>query len=185
LEIRVDKLRQVIAGCWAEAESSLAELIALKHPNPPEELITELLAGELRDSVAVASDSHKVEHAFLEDLDAQIPSLSVSDARRFGGLIASVAPHNKSHEGRVSAADLGILILRPSRRRLVNHLNAGEIWQVPDLLWQGAVCPLYNLLKAFEICGVGHEANFTTRTKPRDSEANHTFVGNHMNRNDS
>src|SRR6478752_8822749 len=48
------------------------------------------------------------------------------------------------------------------RRRLVNHLNAGEIRQVPDLLGQGAVCPLYNLLKAFGICGVGHEANFTT-----------------------
>jgi len=113
LEIRPDKLGQLIAGCWAEAESSLAELIALKHPNPPEELITELLAGELRHSVAAASDGHKFEHAFLEDLEAQIPNLSVSDARRFGGLIASVAPHNKSHEGRVSAADLGILILRP------------------------------------------------------------------------
>src|SRR5215472_8503395 len=46
----------------------------------------------------------------------------------------------------------------------VNHLNAGEIWQVPDLLGQGAVCPLDDLLKAFGICGVGHEANFTTRT---------------------
>src|SRR6266481_4212297 len=27
------------------------------------------------------------------------------------------------------------------------HLYAGEIWQVPDLLGQGGVCPLYNLLK--------------------------------------
>jgi hypothetical protein len=34
---------------------------------------------------------------------------------------------------------------------------------MPDLLGQGALCPLYNLLKAFGICGVGHEANFTTR----------------------
>src|SRR5216684_310355 len=55
-------------------------------------------------------------------------------------------------------------LLQYVRRRLVNHLNAGEIWQVPDLLWQGAVCPLYNLLKAFGICDVRHEANFTTRT---------------------
>jgi len=59
-----------LLDAWAEAESSLAELIALKHPNPPEELITELLAGRLRHSVAVASDSHKVEPAFLEDLEA-------------------------------------------------------------------------------------------------------------------
>ena len=43
-------------------------------------------------------------------------------------------------------------------------MNAGEIWQVPDLLGQGAVGPLYNLFKALGICGVGHEANFTTRT---------------------
>ena len=61
LEIRVDKLGQVIARCWAEAESSLAELIALKHPNPPEELITELLAGESRHFAAVSSDSHNAE----------------------------------------------------------------------------------------------------------------------------
>src|SRR4029077_20434353 len=54
-------------------------------------------------------------------------------------------------------------LLQYVRRRLVNHLNAGEIRQVPDLLGQGTVCPLYNLLKALGICGVGHEANFTTR----------------------
>src|SRR5260221_10837443 len=47
--------------------------------------------------------------------------------------------------------------------RLVNHLNAGEIWQAPDLLGQGAVRPLYNLLKSFGICDASHEANFTTR----------------------
>jgi hypothetical protein len=113
LEIKLNKLAQVIAGCWAEAESRLTELIAEKHPNPSEELITDLLAGELRASVARASGTHRVEHAFLEDLDSQIPNLNVSDARRFGGLIASVTPHTKSHEGRVSAADLGIVILRP------------------------------------------------------------------------
>src|SRR6266404_6859185 len=55
-------------------------------------------------------------------------------------------------------------VLQYFRRRLVNHLNAGEIWQVPDLPGQGAVCPLYNLLKAVGICVAYHEANFTTRT---------------------
>src|SRR6266571_5470102 len=54
-------------------------------------------------------------------------------------------------------------LLEYLRRRLVNHLNAREIRQAPDLLGQGAVCPLYNLLKAVGICA-GHEANFTTRT---------------------
>jgi hypothetical protein len=113
LEIKPNKLAQVIAGCWAEAESRVTELIAKQHPNPPEELITDLLAGELRASVARASGTRRVQNAFLEDLDSQIPSLNFSDARRFGGLIASVTPHTKSHEGRLSAADLGIVILRP------------------------------------------------------------------------
>src|SRR5579864_1582159 len=53
-------------------------------------------------------------------------------------------------------------LLEYLRRRLVNHLNAGEIRQTPDLLGQGAVGPLYNLLKAFRICVGGHKANFTT-----------------------
>lgn len=113
MEVKLNKLAQVIAGCWAEGETRLTELIAEKHPNPSEELITELLAGELRASVARASDSHRVEHAFLEDIDSQIPNLNVNDARRFGGLIASVTPHTKPHESQVSAADLGIVILRP------------------------------------------------------------------------
>src|SRR5882757_7207021 len=58
----------------------------------------------------------------------------------------------------------GRYVLQYFRRRLVNHLNAGEIRQASDLLGQGAVCPLYNLLKAFGICVVSHEANFITRT---------------------
>src|SRR6267142_4028333 len=61
-------------------------------------------------------------------------------------------------------------LLEYLRRRLVHHLNAGEIWQTPDLLGQGAVCPLYNLLKAFRICVAGHEANFITQDKRRDAE---------------
>jgi hypothetical protein len=44
-------------------------------------------------------------------------------------------------------------------------LNAGEIWQAFDFFGQGAVRPLHNLFKAFGICSVGHEANFTTVTR--------------------
>jgi len=58
--------------------------------------------------------------------------------------------------------------LQHFRRRLIDHLNPGEIWQVPDLRRQCAVCPLDNLLKAFGICGIGHQANFTTWTRPLD-----------------
>src|SRR5690348_7155231 len=59
-------------------------------------------------------------------------------------------------------------LLQYLRRRLVNHLNAGEIRQVPDLLGQGAVCPLDKLFKAFGICSAGHEANFTIRETLKD-----------------
>jgi hypothetical protein len=58
-------------------------------------------------------------------------------------------------------------VLQYFRGRLVNHLNAGKVWQAPDLLGQCAVCPLDNFLKAFGICGLGHEANFTTKDKRR------------------
>lgn len=113
MEVKLNRLAQVIAGCWAEAESKLTDLIAEKYPNPSEELITDLLAGELRASVVGASDNRTIERAFLVDLGSQITNLSIADARRFGGLIARVTPHTKSHEGRVSAADLGVVILRP------------------------------------------------------------------------
>ena len=82
MEVKLNKLVQVIVGCWAEGESRLAELIAEKHPNASEELITDLLAGELRTSITYASDTHRIEHAFLEDIDSQIPNLDFSDARR-------------------------------------------------------------------------------------------------------
>src|SRR6266853_1246455 len=65
LEVKLNKLAQVIAGCWVEGESRLAELIDDKHPNGSEELITDLLAGELRTSIAHASDTHGIEHVSL------------------------------------------------------------------------------------------------------------------------
>lgn len=113
MEVKLNRLARVVTECWAQAESKLTEVIAEKHPNPSEELITDLLAGEIRASVARASSTHKIERAFLEDLKYQIPNLAVSDVRRFGGLIASVTPHTKPHESKISAADLGIVILRP------------------------------------------------------------------------
>jgi hypothetical protein len=113
LEIKLKRLAQVIAGCWTEAESSLAQIIAQAHPRPSEELITDLLAGELRMSVERASSNRKIERAFLEDLESEILDLSHADASRFAGLVASVNPHNKTHEGTVSAADFGLVVLRP------------------------------------------------------------------------
>jgi hypothetical protein len=85
LEVKLNKLARVIAACWAEGEFRLIQIIAEKHPNASEELITDLLAGELRASVAHASCTYRIDRAFLEDLHSQIPNLSVGDSRRFGG----------------------------------------------------------------------------------------------------
>lgn len=113
MEVKLQKLGKLIADCWAKAETNLTQLIAEKYPNPREEFITDLLAGELRDVVGVASQERRVEAAFLDDLKGVLGDLYVSDARRFRGLIAEVNPHTHSHEGNVSAADLGILVVRP------------------------------------------------------------------------
>jgi len=116
LEIKLKILADVIAECWAEAESNLAQVIAQAHPSPSEELITDLLLGALRVSVERASSNRKIEQAFLQDIRSEISHLSHIDASRFAGLAASVTPHNKTHEGTASAADLGLVVLRPQVR---------------------------------------------------------------------
>jgi hypothetical protein len=101
LEIKLNRLADVIAGCWTEAESSLTRRVAQKHPNPGEGLIAKLLMGDLRGSIGRASRSRGIDHAFLEDLGSQIAHLNYSDSQRFAGLAASVTPHNQSHEGNI------------------------------------------------------------------------------------
>jgi hypothetical protein len=116
LEIKLKQLANVIVACWDEAEKKLPKLFVHRHPDPSEEWITESLAGELREAIANASKARTVERAFLEDLRSQIPGFSHTDAAEFAGLIASVNPHSKHHEGKVSAADLGLVIIRPQVR---------------------------------------------------------------------
>ena len=99
--------------CWDSAESSLRILVAQKHPSPPEELITALFAGEFRTKVAKASSNGEVERAFLADLQRAIPDLRLDIAQRASGLVARVNLHNRWHEGKVSAADLGVVVTRP------------------------------------------------------------------------
>jgi hypothetical protein len=113
LEIKLKRLAQVIAGCWTEAESNLGQLITQAYPRPSEELITDLLVGQLRMSVERASGNRKIERAFLQDVESGISHLSYLDASRFAGLVASVTPHNKTHEGKISAADFGFVVRRP------------------------------------------------------------------------
>ena len=116
LEIKLNKLAGVITRCWTQAETNLAQAIAVEHWNPPEEFITFLLEDKLRLAVNAASASGQIERAFLADLRSQIDGFSHSDDHKFAGLIASVNPHTKPHESKVSAADFGLLIIRPQVR---------------------------------------------------------------------
>lgn len=103
----------MIADCWTKAEANLTHEIASNYPKPHEELITDLLAGELRKVIGAASRNRRVEAAFLDDLKATFDHLDFRDAQRFGGLIAEVNPHGRPQEGNVSGADFGILVMRP------------------------------------------------------------------------
>ena len=117
LDISLTALGQLIARCWNTAEINLRNLVAQKYPASTEEFLTSVLAGELRVAVADASNTRKVEAAFLQDLQRSIHPLhfaSTNPARLASGLIARVNLHDRQHEGKLSAADLGIVVMRPS-----------------------------------------------------------------------
>jgi hypothetical protein len=113
LEVKLTNLGAVIEACWNRAESETREVIARKHPAPQEDEITFLFCGELRTAVEEASNTGIVEKAFLRDLRQSIPALDLRITQLTSGLVAQVNRHSRSHEGRVSGADLGIVIVRP------------------------------------------------------------------------
>ena len=113
MDVTLTTLGQLIARCWNRAEDSVRGLVAQKHPAPSEELLTDLFAGELRVAVAKASKGRDVEAAFLTDLRRSIPHFDLDVARRASGLVARVNLHGHWHEGKLSAADLGIVVTRP------------------------------------------------------------------------
>jgi hypothetical protein len=118
MEIKLKKLSDVIVSCWDRAEAATRQSIVTKFPQPSEENLTFLFSGELRFAVGEASEAGKFESAFLADLRLCFPFIKTQPDRMFAGLRARVNFHNRSHEGRRSAADLGIVITRPFVRRI-------------------------------------------------------------------
>lgn len=113
MDVKLTNLGKLIEGCWNRAEGETIQAIAQKHPAPDEDEITFLLSGELRTAVAEASDAGRVETAFLTDLRQSIHTLDLDITRWTSGLIARVNRHGRRHEGKVSGADLGVVIMRP------------------------------------------------------------------------
>jgi hypothetical protein len=116
VEIPLNAVARVIQGCWSKAEQATADAVR-RYSGPPEEFITFLFAGEFRAAVAQASDTRKIEKAFLEDLRREIRELHTIDVSKAAGLVARVNFHTRYHEGERSAADLGLVIRRPQVKR--------------------------------------------------------------------
>ena len=121
--IELRSLGNLIAECWNEAERATANSVHEKYHSPDEENITFLFSGELRNMVRKASDDGHVSNAFLDDLRRGVHNLRSDDLRGYAGLVARVNFHNKQHEGRKSASDLGIAIRRPQLRVDSSHLT--------------------------------------------------------------
>ncbi len=113
MEIRLQKLGDLIASCWERAEAATARTVEEKYFDPPEEFITFLFASELRFIVREASGANAFEHAFMDDLRHQFPHLGDALKSR-GGLLARVNLHSRRHEGLLSASDLGVVVTRPA-----------------------------------------------------------------------
>ena len=100
------------------AERRVRRAVQSKYWGPAEEDVTFLLRGELRIAVARASDDGAFREAFLADVVSACPGASDTwRLRTFAtGLIATVNFHGRSHEGRNSASDIGIVVETPEVR---------------------------------------------------------------------
>jgi hypothetical protein len=113
MDVKLTNLGKLMEGCWSRAEDETIRAISRKHPAPHEDEITFLFCGELRTAVREASDAGRVEMAFSADLRQSIPTLDFDITRWTRGLVARVNRHGRAHEGKLSGADLGIVIMRP------------------------------------------------------------------------
>ena len=113
MDIQLSSLGRLIAECWIQAERATAQLVAEKYHSPCEENLTFLFSAELRATVSEASRTVRITNAFLSDLRQAVRNLASVDVHKYSGLIARVNFHNRQHEGRKSASDLGIVIKRP------------------------------------------------------------------------
>jgi hypothetical protein len=113
MDIKLKNLEMLIQQCWSRAEDNVIQAVAQRHHAPQEDEITFLFCGELRREVEGASNAGSVEAAFLADLLQSIPALGTDITRRIHGLVARVNRHPRWHEGKVSGADLGVVVVRP------------------------------------------------------------------------
>lgn len=116
----IPSLESLLAECWDKAENAV-----MRRPSGGnEEQLTFLFKHYLEIFVEEASIARKFEKCFRADLQRAFPELRLGDASNIShGLIASVSFHHRGHEGKKSAADLGVVLVRPnvSRAQVRDH----------------------------------------------------------------
>lgn len=124
--MRIETVAELLSGCWRAAEDATVEQCS----GASEEEITFFFRKQFERVVEEASERGSFERAFLIDLDQSFWEFGRFQLEQIArGLIASVNFHRKSHEGRVSGADLGIVLARPNVTRGVgDELRIEREW---------------------------------------------------------
>lgn len=137
LPIPIPSVVKVISKCWIESEERLRSSIKTKHPDLDEPFITRLFYDEFRESLNKASETKKIENAFLIDLRDAFPELAYSCelTNVSSGLIASSTLHSKEIE-KETGGDLGLSINRPD----VVLTSQGYSKLQVDLYRRGLLC---------------------------------------------
>ncbi len=124
--LNISNTLRVVMDCWGNAEESLRTDIKAVYPGVNEEFITQMFHGKLASALKEASESHRIEQAFLVDLRKAFPDLCFgTELRRVAhGLIADVTLHRRDTE-RVTGGDIGFIIVRPQISAHFDTLQVG------------------------------------------------------------
>jgi hypothetical protein len=110
---------EVLTECWRIAEERTIE----RCKRATEEEITFFFRLQLVEVVEEASRKRRFERAFLHDLKLSFPRFNTATLESISrGLIASVNFHHRHHEGKISGADVGIVLSRPKVRRVGDEI---------------------------------------------------------------
>jgi hypothetical protein len=123
-EIIIPRTIAVVARCFTEAEEEVRKVVSEIRPNADEPAITNDLERGLKSAFRKANDNNEFAESFLDDLLEAFPKASQIDCEEAAkGLIASVSWHGNDVE-RKTAADFGLVLLRPELRELAHdHLT--------------------------------------------------------------
>jgi hypothetical protein len=121
--INIDETLKAVCGAIGHAETSLREQIKLYYHDANEEFITFAFYSHIKDKLREASQSKRIEKAFLSDLKTTLRRQRLSGLsgewslerqlnKEAAGLVADMVLHNKRQEGN-TGGDFGLIIIHP------------------------------------------------------------------------